>query len=112
VTPIAAFAIGVFGWRVPSLKKRTWLNIGLQLIIKLFVVPLLVMPFLLAFSIVGIPRRMAVVMSALPVALSCYVLSLKYEFRTEESALMVIISTILMPPTQLMWLGITTSMGW
>ncbi len=55
---------------------------------------------------------MGVLMAALPVALSCYVLSVKYRLQVDQSAMVIIVSTILMLPTQLMWIGITASMGW
>ncbi len=112
VTPMAAFAIGVFSFRKPSSNWTLWLSVAIQLLIKFFIMPLLVMPFLLAFKIVGIPRQMGVLMAALPVALSCYVLSVRYRFQEEHSAIMVVLSTILMLPTQLMWIAITDSMGW
>jgi malate permease and related proteins len=113
VTPMAAFAIGVFACRKPSLKFRFWASIVIQVVaVKFFLMPLLVMPFLLAFGIVGIPRQMGVLMAALPIALSSYVLSVKYNLQVEESAMLIIVSTVLMLPTQIMWIGITTSMGW
>jgi predicted permease len=74
--------------------------------------PALVMPFLLAFSIVGVPRQMGVLMSALPIALSCYVLSVQFDHQVQHAAIMVIVTTILMLPTQLMWIAITNAMGW
>ncbi len=112
VTPMAAFAIGVFSFRKPSSSGALWLSVTIQLVIKFFIMPLLVMPFLLAFSIVGVPRQMGVLMAALPVALSCYVLSVRYRFQEEHAAIMVVLSTILMLPTQLMWIAITDSIGW
>lgn len=69
---MAAFAIGVFACRVPSRSLSMWLSIAAQLVVKFFLMPLFVMPFLIAFGIVGIPRQMAVLMAALPVALSWF----------------------------------------
>lgn len=82
------------------------------IVIKFFVMPLLAMPFMLAFNIVGIPRKIGVLMSALPVALSCYVLSVRYDVQVQHSVNLIIFSTVLMLPTQLMWIGILESMGW
>ncbi len=109
VTPMAAFAIGVFSCRRPQTSVALWGSILLQLFIKFICMPFLAMPFLLAFGIVGVPKQMGVLMAALPVALSCYVLSVKYNYQVEHSAVMVILSTVLMLPTQLMWIAITNS---
>lgn len=105
VTPLAAFAIGVFMYQKLPLEKTLWLSIVLDLVVKFFVMPLLVMPFLLAMGIEGIPRQMGVLMAALPIALSCYVLSVRYRRNEQHAALLVILTTILILPTQLMWIG-------
>ena len=112
VTPLAAFAIGVFMYRKHRLGRTAVILLIIQLTIKTFAMPLLAMPFLLAFDIEGIPRTMGVLMAALPVALSCYVLSVRYDSGVELAALNVMITTILLLPTQLMWIAILESMGW
>ncbi len=54
VTPMAAFAIGVFACKKPPADWTLWLSVFFQVIVvKFFIMPLLVMPFLLAFGIVG-----------------------------------------------------------
>lgn len=112
VTPLASFSIGIFMYRKLPKGWGIWIFVTIELIVKFFIMPLLVMPFLIAFDINGTPRRIGVLMSALPVALSCYVLSVRYKCGEELATVMVVFSSILMLPTQLMWLSITESMGW
>jgi predicted permease len=51
VTPLSAFAIGVFMYQRLPTAKAVWASFGIQMIVKIWIMPLLVMPFLLAFSI-------------------------------------------------------------
>ena len=112
VTPLASFSIGVFMYKRLPKGWSIWTVIVLQMVVKFFFMPLLVMPFLLAFGIQGAPRQVGVLMAALPVALSCYVLSVRYRTGQEHATIMVVGTSILMLPTQLMWLAITESMNW
>lgn len=112
VTPLAAFSIGVFMFRPLPRDFRLWISFSIQIVVKIYLMPLLVMPYAIAFDLRGAPRQMAVLMSALPVALSCYVLSLQYHRNEQLSSWMIIVSTVLMLPVQIMWIAITDSMGW
>lgn len=112
VTPMAAWSIGVFMVRPIPRNLQFWLIMLVYLIVKIFIMPLLVMPFLLAFNVTGGPAQMGVLMAALPVALSCYIFSVRYGENEEEAAWMVILSTILMLPVELMWIAIINSMSW
>lgn len=112
VTPLAAFSIGAFMYQPIPRDKMLWFSFTIQMLVKIFLMPLLVMPFLVAFGITGAPRQMGVLMAALPVALSCYVLSTRYARNEQLSSWMVIGSTVTMLPVQLMWIAITDSMGW
>lgn len=65
-----------------------------------------------ACGVRGAERQMGVMMAALPVAVSAHILSTRYETGEAATALMIVTSSVLMLPVQLMWLAITDAGGW
>lgn len=110
VTPLACFSIGVFMHRRPPRSLAFWLRTAAFLLVKFFAMPLLCIPFVLAFSVQGTVRQMCILMAALPVALSSFIMAARYDRDKELAAVIIVLSTLLVLPTQIMWLAIADAM--
>lgn len=92
-SPLALFTLGVFMNR--KFSKQSWLLGGLAIGAKLVLLPLVV---LLASLLLGYNKefiQMSVLISAMPTAITSFILAEKYHLNNELAADIILVSTVL-----------------
>lgn len=92
-SPLALFTLGVFMHR--SFSKQSWFLGGFAILAKLVLFPIVVLFLSLIFGYSKEFTQISVVVSAMPTAVTSFVLAQKYSLNEELTADIILVSTIL-----------------
>lgn len=114
VTPLACIDIGVFTWehRPTSwhnvVPRREWqLRALFYILFKMLVLPAIAWGILQAFGLDQTTVQVGVIVAAMPVAVSAFVFSRRFDTDANVAAATVIVTTILTLPFVIMWIAAT-----
>eukprot|EP00755_Sulcionema_specki_P012528 Sspe_Gene.8423::Locus_2865_Transcript_1_1_Confidence_1.000_Length_5789::g.8423::m.8423/K13947/PIN; auxin efflux carrier family len=111
VQPLASFSAGMYVNVVTmDVVRRTWKYAVVYTVVKLLIVPFIMIPCIEAFDITGMPARAAMHISALPIAMASMVLSKTYFNDATIYSLTIILGTVLILPTALLWEALLNEM--
>jgi predicted permease len=88
---------------------RHWQWSLFYLFVKFMLVPFTMIPILYVLQIQGVAAQMALVISALPIAISAFNLSTKYDVGNQQTAGVVAFGTVLMLPFSVAWVAVVNS---
>lgn len=92
-SPLALFTLGVFMYR--KFSKQSWLLGGFAILTKLIFLPIMVLVVSLLFGLSQEFTQVSILISAMPTAVTSFVLAEKYYLNEELTADVILVSTLL-----------------